>query len=701
LGTVQTLIDEPSLSTQGSVTQKGGSVTFAGLPDRAQRASRALLSLGGRAAPGDVGRAAGLSESGQQRALLDLRQAGWVVGSKHMAELTPAALAELAGPRRPDAGALGQALAFWPARQRAFLELLLSEVVARHHLAELEPHLGFIAIGKTGLGKTSLAEVAFELFGLDKVEHTRLVPEQTEGELLGRRYPSSEGFQYELPAVAELPVVLFDEFDKAGPDQRQMAWTYFQGRLEVMRGHHRLTLRPVPIIASNYAPGAHRLAQLRPEYRRRAVVLDVGADKALTAHLEQDLAEFYAGHRWRGLLRLDDLRPPATEDAWARALGKLVRDKMVTEEGLELCADARALELLALGRAALYGAVSAAERAEAAVFTAHDYLVCLGSVEGLVRPGWYLDLAYVALQVAPGASRSALEAAMKASRSQVEQATGSVRRRRRQVEHEDLEHIGQRATFVAELQTAYQRLEGRRLRPELRPEGQGLRAQFRVLIDSASKVGAEGLVDKRELAAVPMAAAASLLARNESLRRAAQRPAVVRMSTRRGPTPEQRRALSSELDQVERFAKSLEVNWRKHKTKPEEDPFAVLRGYRLPDRRPLLVYRPPPAVPPRRPGFRGFLEDVGRGAPSGRWSSALGAGVGYPGAESSCPALSSWGEATRSVIDPALGELYGQEDQLLGMLGRKLRRKRVDVTPRAPRNVLTSGFFAAGWTQPG
>ena len=59
----------------------------------------------------------------------------------------------------------------------------------RHHLPEREPQLGFIAVGKTGLGKSSLAEVAFELLGLDKVEHTLLVPEQTEGELVGGRAP--------------------------------------------------------------------------------------------------------------------------------------------------------------------------------------------------------------------------------------------------------------------------------------------------------------------------------------------------------------------------------------------------------------------------------------------------------------------------------------------------------------------------------
>ena len=179
----------------------------------------------------------------------------------------------------------------------------------------------------------------------------------------GRR--AGDGWQYERASVADKPIALFDEFDKGDTDQRRMVWTYFQGHVDAKNaGTSGLPLKPVPVVASNYPTAGGRLALLRPEYRRRSVVLDVGTDKAVTAHLEDALTEFYAGHRWRGLLRLAELRPPADAYKWAADLAATVPN-VLTDEGEELFAGARALELLALGRAALYGAHTTAEPATA------------------------------------------------------------------------------------------------------------------------------------------------------------------------------------------------------------------------------------------------------------------------------------------------------------------------------------------------
>ena len=51
--------------------------------------------------------------------------------------------------------------------------------------------------------------------------------------------------------------------------------------------------------------------------------------------------------------------------------------------------------------------------------------------------------------------------------------------------------------------------------------------------------------------------------------------------------------------------------------------------------------------------------------------------VRFYGSERSCEALSVWGEETRRVIAPALGWLYGVEEELEACLGVP-RRKRVE-----------------------
>lgn len=674
------------------------------LPDRARIAGEALVSAGGVATPGDIGTAAGFDHNRQARAIRDLVELGLAARKGRMVELTPAGRQTFSRRPRPDAGLLGEALAFWPHRHRAAAELLLSAIIARHHLPDLRPPPGFVLIGRTGMGKSALVEAVFELLGLDQTEHTVMVPEQSEGELFGRRFQvEGIGWRFDPAPMTRWPAALFDEFDKGDTERRKMVWTYFQGRREVKRGDQIVRLDPVPVIAANYPAGAEPYAQLRPEYLRRAVLLDVGTDRASTAHLEEALSAYYRDRPWQGAFPLEELVPPAASAAAFQGFFSSVQH-LLTDEGQERFIGAGGLEALTLGRAALY---RSEDLQAMAMLTVVDYLTCLESVDGLVLEHWY-DSALSVSEPMAGLSRAEmvnrLDAAQRARQAHRDQA----RVARVQEESETLDHIRARSEFVTALHHRWDKLGGRsqhkdfRADERLRNEAAGVRDQLARVKASAANAGPTRLAELLVLAKGPMAEADRLLTRDHELRldelrrkeqakaeRAAARqrqPALARQS--RQFEQQQKKNLRNQLHQVRETVRPLEGYWRRKKTNPGESPFTVLRELQLPGGWSLIEFK---AHAPLKVGggFKGLLANVGNALSEGQgtWSSTAIPALRFAGTAASCAALDVWGNNTRAVLEPAIAVFHDEEDRLTAALGQATRSGRPSVQRQAHGNV--------------
>jgi hypothetical protein len=673
------------------------------LPERAEKAGQALLQLGGRAPRGDIGRLAGFDHNKQARAIKDLLSAGLVRPDGNEVELTPEGRQRFSPLARPDAGRLDEALGFWPQRHRAVIDLLLSGVVARHHLRELDLPPGFVLIGPTGMGKTSVASVVMELLGLDPAEHTVMVPQQTEGDLFGRTAPVEGGAYAYVPAPAtRRPMVLFDEFDKADHGVRLKVWTYFDDRRHVMRGEQLVELAPVPVIAANYAAGADRYAQLRAEYLRRSIVVDFAGDRATVAHLEDHLRDFYQPPErpWFGAFPLKALEPPEVDPRPARSLLASV-PRLLNGAGLERWVGARGLEALLRGRAAFYPEATVSELA---VMTVTDYLTCVESVEGLVDPRWLGAIEAVADQVAR-ASRAEIEARLAAAHQARAERAQQARAGRVRAEEEDIAHVGRRSEFVAGLVRRWEGLDGRRLHkdfranPALHDRTIGVREQLSRLKASAAKAGRTRLAELEQLSRRPLAAADELIARNEQLRRAEehqrQEERAMRAAARaRHPAAaiaakqqarQRRDYLRGYLATVLGAVRPLEGLWGRRSTRKEERPFQVLRNLKTPDGQPLLVFEER-----QRSQRKGLLAEVGNAMRAGQgiWRSTVDPEVRFTGTATTCPALDAWGANTRRVLEPLIGLWHRREDTILAELGKAAHRRRPSVRPsQSPSNV--------------
>ncbi|MGW8816332.1 hypothetical protein, partial [Gordonia terrae] len=198
--------------------------------ERIEAAGRWLASAGGTAAPGELGAALGLNHARQAEAVRALRDAGLCEGPKGQLKLTPAGWARFGVTEPADHGTtLDEALDGWPHAHRAFGRLLVSNAVARRHLAAVRRRgwLGFMAIGETGSGKSSAVERSAELLGLDLARVRVFLPGKTAGELLGRREQTPNGWQFTPAPLTRGPLAFFDEYDKADDPTRRAALPYF------------------------------------------------------------------------------------------------------------------------------------------------------------------------------------------------------------------------------------------------------------------------------------------------------------------------------------------------------------------------------------------------------------------------------------------------------------------------------------------
>jgi len=122
--------------------------------------------------------------------------------------------------------ALAEAIACFPTEaHRACARLLLSGIVARHHLGErhTDGWGGFIVLGPTQTAKTSLATFACRVFGVDPLRAVTLAPDETPGSLFVRRTQSKDGWKVQVSPRLQLPFLCLDEWDKADEEVRREA----------------------------------------------------------------------------------------------------------------------------------------------------------------------------------------------------------------------------------------------------------------------------------------------------------------------------------------------------------------------------------------------------------------------------------------------------------------------------------------------
>ncbi len=661
--------------------------------ERVEAAGRWLAQAGGSALRRDVGAALGVNHARQAEVLAALVAAGMVTGTRLEVRLTDAGWARFGGVEQVSAGeVLDRVLDGWPYTHRAFLELLVCAVIARHHLGaqRREAHLGFIAIGETGTGKSAMGGLVCHLFGLPGPLHKMHVPAHTAGSMLGRRVQDADGWRFVPAPVTRLPFVMLDEFDKAEEPVQRRAWLFLDGSLDQQLEDQVHELLPTPLLTANPPRSGDRYAHLRQEYRRRSVVLDTGAMAGRSHELEDLLGRFYATAAATDRLHLDALVPPAALDASALEVLRTVRHAL-TPHGAEEFPGLRALELATLGRCALLG--DGADQAAAAYATGVAYLQASESVPGQVAEGWIPDLA--AVHDALGADAAGIAAALERGRAGRRQAQDQAAAGRARKARQDLDVLERGERLAERCRQAVAAIDGRKVDPARKAEAAGLRRVLRRHATTAAQVTtASGLAEVTRQAADPLERAGRLLAvvttDRDAAKRAKQEDAEQDRNARQAAKAEHSRARSAlaagrrrdreELARAVAAARPLEALYARTTTRPGERPLDVLRDLRAPNGEPLLRYTAAPASDRAR-GWRGVLETTVLGSAPGTWRVA-GSGAVFTGTLHTCSELMQWGAGTRAVLAPTLDAIHQAEDELRSYLGAEERR-RPQVATRA------------------
>jgi hypothetical protein len=585
--------------------------------ERAQAVGAWLARVGGAAAPGDIGAVVpGLNHRTQAATLNRLRAAGLIDGPRNQVHLTPAGWARFGGVEAEGAGeVLDRVLAGWPQTHRAFLELVVCSVLARHHLGaqQRDGHLGFMAIGETGTGKSSMGRLVCHLFGFPPAVHTVHVPAQTPGSLLGRREQAGDGWRWVPAPMSRLPFVVLDEFDKAEEPVQRRAWVYLHDEMDQQLEGAMHELLPTTLLAANPPRSGDRYAHLRPEYRRRSVVLDTGAMAGRSGELEDLLRTFYARTAPVDRLALERLKPPTDHlEPDVLEVLKTARDQALTPAGRDEFPGVRALEFATLGRLALMG--PDADPQVAAYATAVAYLHATESVPGQVVERWGPDLAVVRATLGEGGE--AIAAALERGRAERAQAAQEAVRGRQRKARAELLAVEDGARLAEELRQLMTALDGRKVAPTDRPAAAGLRRVLRTLATSAAQVSTmAGLLEVAERSYDVQDRARQLVhtqaaarqdaehAKRDTAEQARRQKVEDRAALTRAhqAAAAQRRQQGEELALVVEQVRPLEALYRRTSTRPGERPVDQLREVRV-NSRPLLRYEEPPRPPAGRGG---------------------------------------------------------------------------------------------------
>ncbi len=394
---------------------------------------------------------------------------------------------------------------------RAWVRLVLSAAIARHHLRSIRPY-GWpsgIAVGPTKTGKSTAALVVIHALGLDPAGAIRPVSGETERSLLGRREQLPGGRWRLIPAEPlTLPALVLEEWDHNKTDTavRRAVLKLAQGDARVAgEGLDTFDVVPTAVLLANGSP-----AQVPEEYRRRAFVVDTTPLRPLLVDTIGPAARALARTGAVPALPLGTLRPPCERlpDGILDEAMSYLRDGL-TDRGWEL-ADAQSIEAAALGRAALAGV----DLRQAVLASVADYLTTAATV-GEAAPGRM-----------PAALLDALGGRLAPDPTEAQAEAADVQQRRTQRDQEERRETHQLTAARAALA---QRLEdaGRRIRsgvPEdLRDIAAGVRAWLSALrreaLDSRSREALEHVAEEAE---EPLAHAQRILteraARKEQMR---------------------------------------------------------------------------------------------------------------------------------------------------------------------------------------
>jgi len=231
------------------------------------------------------------------------------------------------------------------------------------------------------------------VFGFDPETHTLYLARQAAGNMLGRRYRQGSNWTFVPPPETRHPFVFIDEYDKSDESVRRASLPYFQGDIHAQIEGKRYRFSPTPMLAANYPPGdGNPYAMLRPEYRRRSVMLDTR--DANRREIEAAVRRFHRENPG-ALFDLDRIPEPAPMSDAALNLLSVV-PLLLTPAGDEEYPGGRSLEIAARGYAALF---HTADDTEAALAVAWAYLTVNETQPGTEQSHWRADLETVSEHV--------------------------------------------------------------------------------------------------------------------------------------------------------------------------------------------------------------------------------------------------------------------------------------------------------------
>ncbi|HLB18456.1 MAG TPA: hypothetical protein VK613_04925, partial [Gaiellaceae bacterium] len=579
---------------------------------------------------------------------------------------------------------LDGAVACLPAEAlRAFARLQLAAVPARWHLArEYDTGWsGFIALGPTKTGKTSVAALLCRVYGIDELAAIKVAQHQTPGSLFARRArdrQSPTGYRLERSPLLQLSYACVDEWDKASREVQAAAGGLLLGNSAGELEGERLTIRPTVYVTLN--TGRAGLGVLHEAHIRRSVVLDTTPLRQLLADIDEDMARLLGGQVPIPRLALERIRPAASAlPAELRALLRAELRAGLTDDGWRTT-DVEPLARIALGRAAL----TSGPLQQAVLATALDYLTCAATL-GHTRPGFAARLAGQlgargALVPNPAAAEEELERRRKLD-TDTQRKAGAARlafqadrERKAAIALAARDAMGrtrdvERQAIARALTTVVGDLRTSRSAPALEAAWQAATPyleQARNWTQARQAAAAER--DRRDADA----------SRQRKLERDMER--LKRQAVKRGDQERKtrtRQAAQGAAAELRRFGSEiwqLEQLAARATTRAGESPLEVLRTVRILDGEPVLRFAAD--APPESRGERalyllagtlcGLAGASAHGTP-GTWVCACDPSLTFRGSENACDHLAHWkASGTQQVLAAALERLRARQAALIG-----------------------------------